>query len=228
MSSSQYIGAPTILKGKYADEIFFITGQYDSDLNTNPVLRRSLAVLRDGRVINLSGPTFSTLSSFDQIDDDQFLGVTFSYKLESSEYIELIKNSELVEISILDIGIKARPADVGKLALESVSSTASLSALGITVIQSIDYSRGGGRPKLTVVENGDIHNAKSYVLEPDLNIGSLFASGPSTSGFLINFFAADKQNNAFLADFDTKLVQNLRPIQTLITQKFDTENCRKN
>ena len=115
-----------------------------------------------------------------------------------------------------------------KFAASSVSSTASLPALGITVIQSIDYSRGGGRPKLTVVENGDIHNAKSYVLEPDLNIGGLFASGPSTNGFLINFFAADKQNNAFLADFDTKLVQNLRPIQTLITQKFDTENCREN
>ncbi len=236
-SSDQYIGVPAIMSGKHASEILFFSGQVFAGASGNPVPTRRLSSYRDGMVSVFYGSAFSTISRLAQIDEDRFLGVSFSYdtltasEAGSSPYRDLQNNSMLAEGHIRDQSLEVKPAAIGRLKLENVSGVSSNPDIDTVIIRSADFSKNGSHTRFTIVQNSQIGSAESFLLPKELRASGLYLSKDANQKIrvamiTVNEDVPDIDKSALITDYVDGIPENSRLIKFDAASVFDTKNCR--
>lgn len=236
-SSDQYIGVPAIMSGKHASEILFFSGQVFAGASGNPVPTRRLSSYRDGMVSVFYGSAFSTISRLAQIDEDRFLGVSFSYdtltasEAGSSPYRDLQNNSLLAEGHIRNQSLEVKPAAIGRLKLENVSGVSSNPDIDTVVIRSADFSKNGSYTRFTIVQNSQIESAESFLLPSELSASGLFLSKDANDKIrvamiTVNEDISDIDRSAYISEYVNGKPENTRLIKLNAASVFDTKNCR--
>ena len=237
VSSDQYIGGPVVMTGKHASEILFFSGRYNPESSGSTVPRRHLASYRNGQVSIFSGPTFSTVSRLSQIDEDRFLGASYSFDLWNEDGTrelsdtDLMDNSWLAEGRIVDQFLEVKPAAIGRLKIEAVSEVTSNPEVDAVVVRSADFSEPGSRTKFTIIENSQIASAKSFLPPRKLDADTAFLDRDADGKLRIRIMtvdteAADRKNSAFIVDYVDGAPTNSRAIKLDAASVFDTKNCR--
>lgn len=237
VSSDQYIAGPVVMAGKHASEILFFSGRYNPESSGNTVHRRHLAAYQDGQVSIFSGPTFSSIHRLAQMDDDRFLGASYSFDVWNEDgtrelsHTDLTDNSWLAEGRIVGQALAVKPAAIGRLKIEAVSEVTSNPKGDLVVVRSADFSKPGSRTKFTIIENSQIESTKSFLLPRELDADTAFvdrnADGKSQIRVItVNNEEADRKNSAFIVDYVNAIPENSRLIKLDAASVFDTKNCR--
>lgn len=240
VTSNDYIGNPFVAAGKYSKGVLFFSGQYYPNATGNPVPQRQLSIYEDGQVTAFEGKTFSTIGRLAQIDEDRFLGVTFSIEQlrlegeDGSSFIDLQDNSSLVEVHLSDGLIQAVPAKIGALKVTTVLTVASLQKLNTVVISSVDFPSGvGNQGKLTFVQNSNVTEARTVHLSSDWDFSEPFLSGDDNGEVTASFFATEKvsseaKEKLFLMDYVRDEFTNKRLLKVDGASIFNMPFCSNN
>ena len=240
VTSNDYLDNPFVATGEYSRGVLFFSGKYYPDASGNSVPRRQFSMYEDGQVTAFEGPTFSTIGKLAQIDEDQFLGVSFSIELPPQEgetessFVDLENNSELVEVHLSGGLIQAVPAKIGALNINTVLTVASVQNLNTVVISSVDFPSGGSsQSKLTFIHNSKVKDARIVHLSSDWNYSEPFLNDNYNGEVTASFFATEKvysdaKDKFFLMDYVNNDFTNKRLLKVNEASLFNTQLCRNN
>jgi hypothetical protein len=237
-ASSDFIGAPFIMQGKYETGVMFFSGRYNIKASVDPTMDRRLTMLRDERLKVLPDISFLTISDVAQIGSDQLIGTTFSYSYidKNGNFVwpdvPLQDNSELVEITVFDDRIEAQPSRLGGKNLPAAYGVSFELDKGTTVIESRDFPKGGAQDMITIFTSADDQSPKSVRLPQNLDFYDTLPFRGDHGELIVTLLATERRgkgpkDQVILMDYAEGELGNARTLSMVPVRAFNTAECRK-